>query len=310
MFGRAAGGQQQVRAPARRASRTTCAPRCARRARDTRQALRVGAHGDAFVLEDLLDRGRHLFVFARRSVAAPSRTRSPASRSGGTSARTPARCSCRRSTTRCSGSVSSSRMLRLSSVGTRIDALDRRPRGFAADVDEDLGRRQPPAVDLDRVARDEARRGRGSSVRLLCRRSSGRGSGATASTTPSLRAFTAAMSTRTAAVELDAPFGGAARHLRGARAGHQRLGRDAADVDAGAAQTLALDEGGASALRVRSRTASGGPAWPAPMTMASNFSMDMMAPRSAESLRVALRGRPLRVAPRQHRRMMRRRRRR
>ena len=49
------------------------------------------------------------------------------------------------------------------------------------------------------------------------------------------------------AVDHDAEVGGPARHVRGAGAGHQRLGGDAAHVDAGAAEAVALDDGGVHA---------------------------------------------------------------
>ena len=66
-------------------------------------------------------------------------------------------------------------------------------------------------------------------------------------TIASLRALTRAMSTRTGAVEHDAEVGGATRDMGGTRARDQRLGRDAADVDAGAADQLALDDRGLAA---------------------------------------------------------------
>jgi hypothetical protein len=43
---------------------------------------------------------------------------------------------------------------------------------------------------------------------------------------------------------------GPARHIRGPRTGHERLGRDAADVDAGAPDLLALDHGHLEALAI------------------------------------------------------------
>ena len=65
-------------------------------------------------------------------------------------------------------------------------------------------------------------------------------------TTRSLRAFTAFMSTLHRA-GLHAPVGGVARHVRGACAGHQGLGRHAAVVDAGAAEVFTLDQHGVQA---------------------------------------------------------------
>ncbi len=67
-----------------------------RRACRERDAFGVEADLDALALEDLLDRRRDVLVLARRRGAAPSRRPSPRCRSGGTSARTRARCSCRR----------------------------------------------------------------------------------------------------------------------------------------------------------------------------------------------------------------------
>ena len=97
----------------------------------------------------------------------------------------------------------------------------------------------------------------------------------------------AAMSTRDAAVDHDAEVGARARDVRGARAGDQRLRRDAADVDAGAAEALALED-----RRLASRAGKPhgerGPAWPVPMTIASKRSVMADPPWSARS-RVALR---------------------
>ena len=56
----------------------------------------------------------------------------------------------------------------------------------------------------------------------------------------SLRALTFAMSTLIGPVA-DPVFGAAPRQVSGVRAGHQRLGRDASGVDAGAADQFALD---------------------------------------------------------------------
>ena len=57
-----------------------------------------------------------------------------------------------------------------------------------------------------------------------------------------MRALTRFMSTRDRPPSDDAEIGGAARQVGGIGAGDQRLGRDAAGVDAGAAEELALDE--------------------------------------------------------------------
>ena len=65
------------------------------------------------------------------------------------------------------------------------------------------------------------------------------------------------MSTSTAPPSDDAEIGGAPGHVGGVGAGHQRLGRHAAGVDAGAAEQLALDERDLHPRAV-SRPASGG----------------------------------------------------
>ena len=58
-----------------------------------------------------------------------------------------------------------------------------------------------------------------------------------------MRALTAFMSTVTAAGDVDAVVGGAARHMGGVGVGDEGLGGDAAGVDAGSAEELALDDG-------------------------------------------------------------------
>jgi hypothetical protein len=87
-------------------------------------------------------------------------------------------------------------------------------------------------------------------------------------TTRSLRALTAFMSTPIGPSMRNAPVAGVPRDVRGARAGDQRLGRDAAVVDAGAAEMLALDQRRPQ-TGLGEPTASDGPAWPAPITIAS-----------------------------------------
>ena len=69
--------------------------------------------------------------------------------------------------------------------------------------------------------------------------------------------------------QFDAVERGAACHLRGVGIGNQGLGGDAAGVDAGSAEELALDNGDFFA-GLRKASCEGGPAWPAPMMMASN----------------------------------------
>ena len=66
---------------------------------------------------------------------------------------------------------------------------------------------------------------------------------------------------RDAAGDHHPEFGGAARDVGGAGAGHQRLGGDAADVHAGAAEAVALDHRGAQAGggQVRGKTGAGLP---------------------------------------------------
>jgi hypothetical protein len=59
--------------------------------------------------------------------------------------------------------------------------------------------------------------------------------------------------------------------VSGAGACDQRLGRDASGIDARTAEALALENRGLAA-GFRQRTANGGPAWPVPMTIASNRS--------------------------------------
>jgi hypothetical protein len=128
-----------------------------------------------------------------------------------------------------------------------VEPFDGRPRGFGADVEEDLRRRKRAAVHVDRVRSDETR------VAADQLESVG--------TADPLRQVRARLLDDVVLarlhgghvdmhrrIEPHAPFGRAPRHLRGARAGHPGLGRDAADVDAGAAQRAALDECGLQAF--------------------------------------------------------------
>ena len=71
-------------------------------------------------------------------------------------------------------------------------------------------------------------------------------------TMPSLRAFTRAMSTRMSPA-IEAELCAAAREVNRARAGHQRLGRHAADVDAGAAEGAAFDDDAAQTFPAAAR---------------------------------------------------------
>ena len=63
-----------------------------------------------------------------------------------------------------------------------------------------------------------------------------------------------------------------ARDTGRAGAGDERLGRDAADVDAGAAEALAFDDRSLAA-RAGQADRQRGPAWPAPITIASKSSI-------------------------------------
>ena len=98
----------------------------------------------------------HVVVLARQQPLRHARPPSPRRRSGASSARTPGRCSCRRRSTRCSGTCSSSITEALSSVGTvsmpgRSGRVARR-----ADVQEDARRVQPAPGHLERRLGDEA----------------------------------------------------------------------------------------------------------------------------------------------------------
>ena len=59
--------------------------------------------------------------------------------------------------------------------------------------------------------------------------------------------------------------------MRGIGAGNQRLGRDAAGIDAGAAEELAFDRSATFMPAVRKPPRQRRPAWPVPMMIASNF---------------------------------------
>ena len=72
----------------------------------------------------------------------------------------------------------------------------------------------------------------------------------------------------------------AARDMGSPRARDQRFGRDAAVVDAGAAERTCARRAHVLRPLWARRTASGGPAWPAPMTMASKRS-DMVRRRES-----------------------------
>ena len=124
----------------------------------------------------------------------------------------------------------------------------RRP---AADVEEHL-------VGLERAAVHAQRRGAvkrawpRAASRSSCRRSSRRGRRDDCFTTPSLRAFTAPHVDATSPAEK--PYSAPRRATWIARAlADQRLGGNAADVDAGAAEELALDERGLQAFGVQPR---------------------------------------------------------
>ena len=77
----------------------------------------------------------------------------------------------------------------------------------------------------------------------------------------------------------DAEVGGAARDVGRAGARDQRLGRDAAVVDAGAAEALALDDRRPVWPASARRRASDGPDWPVPMTMASKLTVMSISAR-------------------------------
>ena len=122
------------------------------------------------------------------------------------------------------------------------DAFPGRQDRAAADVDEDLRRLQDRAVDLDRVRADEA--GMAPDQAQVLRPAD-----------PLVEAFDRLADHRVLArlhrLHVDAhrpgihpPVGGAPGDVGGAGARDQGLGRDAAVVDAGAAEVLALDERG------------------------------------------------------------------
>ena len=112
----------------------------------------------------------------------------------------------------------------------------------SADVDEDPRRGQLLLADADRVRPLEPGMALDDRAAVhACAASFRRPSRALAETV-SARAFTLGMSIRDVAVEHDAVVGGPAREMCGIGAGHQRFGRHAAGVDAGAAEQLAFDE--------------------------------------------------------------------
>ena len=124
-------------------------------------------------------------------------------------------------------------------VGDAVPGRQHRP---AADVDEDLRRLEPSRRrPRPRSARRSARGPRSASGSASTR-SISPSDAIESATTRSLRALTAFMSTPIGPSMRDAVVAGAPRDVRGARAGDQRLGRDAAVVDAGAAEVLALDQ--------------------------------------------------------------------
>ena len=148
-------------------------------------------------------------------------------------------------------------LVRIGNVG---EALERRHGRPAADVDEDLRRFEQPVVDAD-VRGLSKRPWPSISVTLGAFRSQFVTPAFDCATISSLRALTRAMSTAIGPSITTPKSAAAARDVRGARARDQRLGRNAADVDAGAADELALEDRGlAAGTRRAGRPATGRPA--------------------------------------------------
>ena len=141
---------------------------------------------------------------------------------------------------RCGGAKSRSRMRAVGQVVDLIQPRNLGHQGSPADVDEDVWRRQRLVVDGYAVRPREARV-------ALVHRAPG------IVLQPALDAAAGLAGDRVlarlhllhvhhrAALDYHAVLGGATRGLRGISAGHQRLGRRAAGVDAGAAKAVALD---------------------------------------------------------------------
>ena len=129
-------------------------------------------------------------------------------------------------------------------VVERADLGEPRPVGHdgaRADVEEDLRRRQPLAVDLIVCRLDRSGPAPRTSVRLAVSSIQARQAGARLARPRPCAPSPRFMSMVTGPTR-DAVFGRAARHMRNLGAGDQRLRRRAAVVDAGAAEMCALDQ--------------------------------------------------------------------
>jgi hypothetical protein len=127
-------------------------------------------------------------------------------------------------------------------VGRALEAGDRRRCGTSADVDEDAPGPQHRSAHRDAVRAGEARvplddgaAGQPANPAF--------DAGARLARYVILARFDARHVDGDLAADRHAEIGGAARHVRGVGACHQRLRRDAAGVDTGAAEELALDDG-------------------------------------------------------------------
>lgn len=135
--------------------------------------------------------------------------------------------------------------------GHAVDARQRRPQRAPAQVEDDAWRRQPPARHLERGRCHEARLA-DDHLRMV------------EPAHPGFDARARLLHDRVLAgldaghVDLQAPGGeaellAAPRQVHGTRAGHQRLGGHAADIDAGAAEVPPFDDGRAQALLAATR---------------------------------------------------------
>ena len=130
-------------------------------------------------------------------------------------------------------------------VVERADARQPRPirhRRARADVEQDLRRRHPFAVDLDRLVADED--AVAAKERKVGGRADPRGQAGDGGVDDGVLARLHRLHVDRDRADADSVIGGATRHMRDPGAGDQRFGRRAAVVDAGAAEMLALDQRG------------------------------------------------------------------